>query len=90
LGKTVESYRVALEDEIHRWSGFAKSLRSEEKAAFETLMDACRSHASAGGNATNPTLFEPMAISIMLHQQMQLNKLEKQLNALKQPPNLQP
>jgi len=86
LGKTVESYRIALEDEIRRWNGFAKALRVEERQAFETIMDACRSHASAAGNATQPTLFEPMAVSIMLHQQMQLNRLEKALNALKQPP----
>lgn len=30
MGKTVESYRMALEAEIGRWNGFAKALRSEE------------------------------------------------------------
>ena len=48
MGKTVESYRMALEDEIQRWKGFAKALRIEDREAFETLMDACRSYASAG------------------------------------------
>jgi hypothetical protein len=84
LGKTVESYRMALDDEIHRWNGFAKALRAEEREAFENLMDACRSYASAGSNATNPVLFEPMAISIMLNQQMQLKKLQKEIDAIKQ------
>ena len=84
MGKTVESYRMALDDEIHRWNGFAKALRAEERDAFENLMDACRSYASAGSNATNPVLFEPMAISIMLNQQMQLKKLQKEIDAIKQ------
>jgi hypothetical protein len=57
MGKTVESYRMAIEDEITHWNGFGKALRIEDKAAFDALMDACRSYASAGSNATNPIFF---------------------------------
>ena len=57
MGKTVESYRMALEDEISRWSGFEKALRIEDKEAFDALMDACRNFASAGSNATNAYSF---------------------------------
>ena len=84
MGKTVESYRIALEDEIQRWSGFAKALRNDDREAFGQLMDACRSHASAASNATRPVMFEPMALSILLFQQKRLIKLEKELNAVKQ------
>lgn len=83
MGKTVESYRMALEDEIRRWNGFAKALRTEDREAFEALMDACRSFASAGSNATQPILFEPMVISILLSQQRKLNTLEKEIDAIK-------
>ena len=81
---------MALESEINRWSGFARALRSEEREGFEVLMDACRSYASAGSNATNPILFEPMALSIMLHQQIQLQRLEKRLNDVLKQPAAQP
>jgi hypothetical protein len=84
MGKTVESYRMALEDEIIRWSGFARALRIEDKQAFEELMDACRSFASAGSNATQPILFEPMVMSVLLFQQKKLRCLERKLNALEQ------
>ena len=84
MGKTVESYRMALEDEIRRWDGFAKALRTEDRNAFEELMDACRSFASAGSNATQPVLFEPMIMSILLFQQKKLTRLEKELDAIKQ------
>ena len=83
MGKTVPSYRMALEAEIQRWKGFARALRVEECQAFEALMDACRSHASASSNATNPVIFEPMVMSILLHQQIRISKLEKELDALK-------
>ena len=90
MGKTVESYRMALESEISRWNGFARALRSQEREAFETIMDACRNYASAAGNATNPILFEPMVMSVLLHQQVELQKVWKELNAAKSQPNLQP
>ena len=86
MGKTVESYRMAIEDEITRWNGFGKALRVEDKAAFDVLMDAIRSYASAGSNATNPILFEPMVMSILLSQQVKICRLEKALNANKRQP----
>lgn len=82
MGKTVESYRIALEDEIRRWNGFAKALRTEDREAFEALMDSCRSYASAGSNATQPILFEPMVFSILLSQQKKIMRLEKALDAV--------
>jgi hypothetical protein len=81
MGKTVESYRMALEDEIGRWKGFEKALRTEYREAFEELMDAGRNYASAGSNATQPILFEPMIISILLSQQKKITRLEKKLDA---------
>jgi hypothetical protein len=50
--------------EIHRWDGFAKALRKDNRKTFDELMDMCRSFASAGNNATSPVIFEPMAMSI--------------------------
>jgi len=84
MGRTVESYRMALEEEIRGWNGFAKALRSEDREAFDALMDACRISASAGSNATQPIIFEPMVMSMMLFQQKKLLRLEKELNAIKQ------
>lgn len=86
MGKTVESYRMALEDEIHRWSGFEKALRLQDKEAFDALMDACRNFASAGSNATMPILFEPMVMSILLSLQKKISRLEKALNAVERQP----
>ena len=83
MGRTVESYRMALEGEISRWNSFARVLRKSDREAFDELMDMCRSFVSAGGNATNPILFEPFAMSIILGQQERIKKLENQLQAIK-------
>ncbi len=79
MGKTVESFRMALEGEINRWNGFARALRKPDREAFDELMDMCRKYASESGNATNPIVFEPMIISILLGQQKRLLKLEQEL-----------
>lgn len=84
LGKTVASYRMALDRELQRWSGFARALRQEERAAFGRMMNACRNYASAGSNATRPVVFEAMAMSILLQQQKALNRLEKELDAIRE------
>jgi hypothetical protein len=80
VSKTVESYKIALVGEISRWSGFARALRKPDREAFVELMDACRSYASESSNATNPTVFEPMILSILLAQQVRIQQLEFKLN----------
>ena len=85
MGKTVPSSRIALEWEIQQWRGFRNALRREEEVkAFDTLMDMARNHASAGGCATNPVLFEPMTMSIFLDLEKQLQALKRDLHGLRQ------
>ena len=86
MGKTVPSYRQALEKEIKGWKGFRKGLRGKDAKAFDCIMNACRMFASAGSMATRPILLEAMVMSILLHQEKNLMeirerlvKLEKQL-----------
>jgi hypothetical protein len=81
MGKTVPSYRIALEWEIERWKGFRKALDNEEdETAFEELMDMCWNKAMASSSACNPVIFEPIAMSILLAQHKKLLKLEYKLN----------
>lgn len=77
------SYRMAIESEIRHWKSFRDALsREEEKQAFDTMMDFCRSQAMAGGNACKPILFEPMMMSVLLEQQKQIRTLQRKIDAL--------
>ena len=83
MGKTVPSYRIAIEDEIANWKNFRDALVSdEEKQAFDSLMDLCRIQAMAGSNACKPILFEPMVMSILLEQQKRIKILQRKIDAL--------
>ena len=70
---------MALESEISRWNGFVRALRKDDREAFEEMMDMGRGFASEAGNATNPILFEPFIMSILLAQQKRILTLEKKL-----------
>lgn len=80
MGKTVPSYRIALEDEIYGWKGFRAGLLTDsDKESFDLLMDFCRLTAMASQNACRPILFEPMVMSMLLRQQQQIDELEKKI-----------
>jgi hypothetical protein len=82
MGRTVPSYRQALEAEIARWEGFRKALRGKELEAFDRIMNACKVYASAGGMATRPVLAEAMFMSILLSQQKELMEIRESLERL--------
>ncbi len=79
MGKTVPSYRMALEFEIQDWQRFRKTLtKSEDVRAFDQLMDMCRNNVMASGNACRPVIFEAMVMSILLAQTKEMAKLEQE------------
>jgi len=82
VGRTVPSYRQALETEIGRWEGFRKALRGKDLEAFGNMMNACRIYASAGGMATRPILAEAMLMSILLSQQKGLMEIRESIERL--------
>ena len=83
MGKTIPAFRITLESEIARWINFRKTLASEEeREACDELMDMCRNNTMAAGNASNPIIFEPMMISMLLSQQKKMIQLEFKLNEL--------
>jgi len=83
VGEPIKSHRLALDDEIRRWDGFAKALRNKDREAFDALMDSGRSYAYACNNKVQPIIFEPMVMSILLSQQIRLQRIQKELTAVK-------
>ena len=82
MGRTVPSYRQALEEEIMRWESFRRALHDRDTEAFDKMMVACRVYASAGGMATRPILTEAMFMSILVSQQKELMEIRESLERL--------
>ena len=83
MGRTVPSYRVILEEEIHEWKRFRDALRLSERQVFDEMFDACRLHASAGSMSGRPVLLDSMLVSILLEQQKAIKRLREEIEHVK-------
>jgi hypothetical protein len=83
MGKTVPSFRIALDTEIGSWRSFRKALKKGDRRAFDRLMGMSRSHASAGGNALRTSPLDSMIMSILIEQQKAISRLRRELDGLR-------
>ena len=84
MGRTVPSFRPALEHEIESWKNFKRALRSDEK--FNKLMNYARIHADAGSMSARPMLSEILFISFAVEQEKRIEMLEEKVKELLQIP----
>jgi hypothetical protein len=82
MGRTVPSFRPALEMEIESWKAFRRALSPEERKTFDQIMDYARIHADAGSMAARPVLSEILFISFALEQEKRIEELEKRIREL--------
>ena len=83
IGRTVPSFRPALEHEIESWKDFKRALRPEEQKIFDKLMNNARIHADAGSMSARPMLSEVLFMSFAIEQEKRIERLETELETLK-------
>jgi hypothetical protein len=82
MGRTVPSFRPALEHEIESWKDFKRALRPEEQKIFDKLMNFARIHADAGSMSARPMLSEVLFISFAIEQEKKIDLLEEKVKEL--------
>ncbi|HDS59675.1 MAG TPA: hypothetical protein ENN54_05220 [Thermoplasmatales archaeon] len=75
MGRTLPTYRMAMEDVIREWDGFKQALRREDRRLFDQLMQRGRRHASAASYAIRPHPIESLLMSILLEMEKDLDRL---------------
>ena len=84
MGRTVPSFRPALEHEIESWKNFKRALRPEEQKIFNKLMNYARIHADAGSMSARPMLSEILFISFAVEQEKKIEMLEERVKELEE------
>ena len=84
MGRTVPSFRPALEHEIESWKDFKRALRPEEQKIFDKLMNFARIHADAGSMSARPMLSEVLFISFAIEQEKKIDILEEKIKELEE------
>lgn len=79
MGRTVPTYRNALESEILSWRNFKRALRNKEKTAFDDMMNIARNHATASMNVARFEVMEAVFMSILLEHQKEIESLKKRV-----------
>jgi len=79
MGRTVPSFRPALEHEIESWKNFKRALRPEEQKIFNKLMNYARIHSDAGSMSARPMLSEVLFISFAVEQEKRIEMLEEKI-----------
>ena len=84
MGRTVPSFRPALEHEIESWKDFKRALRVEEQKIFNKLMNYALIHADAGSMSARPMLSEVLFLSFAVEQEKKIEMLEKKVKELEE------
>ncbi len=78
MGRTVPSFRMWLEEIISELSVFRRALRGEDKAAFDSLMNKARNHASSCTVAPTLDPMDAVFLSILIEQQKEIKSLREE------------
>lgn len=76
MGRTVPSWRIVVEAEIERLKKFRDSLRLDDKAIFEDLLNQCELYASAASSLASPVREVPLIVSMLFAHHKKLTELE--------------
>jgi hypothetical protein len=84
MGRTVPSFRMALEGEIATWREFRGSLRSiASREDLDGMFDQARANCMAAGNAVRPVVFEGMFMAIAFSHEKRLTSLARGIEELR-------
>jgi hypothetical protein len=85
MGRTIPSFRMAIDIEIAKWKTFRDALRKPEREIFENMLLRSKLYASAGGMAVRPVVLEAMFMSILLDHHKRFLELAAEIEKLKNP-----
>lgn len=84
MGRTVPTYRMALESMAQQWNDFRRALRKDDRDAFDSLINRARMHASASTFAISLDPMESALLSMLLEHEKMLAEITAELARGKQ------
>jgi hypothetical protein len=83
MGRTVPTYNTWLQEEIDSWRDFRRTLRAEQRPAFDRLFTRARRHTAEATSAARAVPFDAMVMAILLEHELELERLGAELDALR-------
>jgi hypothetical protein len=79
MGRTLPSFRIALEMEKKEWKPFRNALVKSDRKKFDDMWDIPRLYTSACSYAVQPVRLYPILMSILLHHFKELTECIKEV-----------
>lgn len=79
MGRTIPSFRIALEEEISSWRAFRASLGTGSRRLLDELFNEARTYCSASSNSARPSRFDGMLMGILAAHEGRLERLSAAL-----------
>ncbi len=83
MGRTIPSYRYALEKEISSLKLYRDVLNPRDRKSFDNIMLYARMHSDAGSLSARMFISESLFLSALIEQQKQLDELERDFERIK-------
>jgi len=83
MGRTLPSFRIALDQEINSWTNYRRGLRIEDREYFDNIMRYARIHSDAGSLAARMLLSENVFLSALIEQDKRIVELKTEIERLK-------
>jgi hypothetical protein len=85
MGRTIPSFRMAIDIEVAKWKPFRDALRKPDKEIFVNMLLRSKLYASAGGMSVRPLVLEAVFMSILLDHHKRLLELVAEIEKIKNP-----
>jgi hypothetical protein len=77
MGRTVVPYSLVIEQVMHRFDNYRRTLRREDREAFDDLMRVAKMQVQAGVMAQHPNAFDSMSMAMLVQLKREINELKK-------------
>src|SRR5215212_10262178 len=82
MGRTIPSFRLALEMEEREWKPFRNALNKSERKKFDDMFDIPRLYTSACSYAVQPVRLYSILMSLLLHHFKELTECIKEVERI--------
>src|SRR5215204_5923252 len=84
MGRTIPSFRIALDTEKADWKSFRNALDKSERKEFDDMFDIAQLYISACSNSVLLVPLHPIIMSILFHHYKELIQLRSEVEQVKE------
>jgi len=79
MGRTVVPYSLVIEQVMHRFDNYRRTLRREDREAFDDLMRVAKMQVQAGVMAQHPNAFDSMSMAMLVQLKREISDIKKNM-----------